>query len=110
MQHQNYNHVTNQIMYTEPTIVNADRLKCKCYVTFHVNGVRQRVFSGRPLGLKIFPNRAKTLKQRQRSLELLRAETAKRLAADSFPFQQESAKDRDVRIIVAELQQLTPGN
>lgn len=94
-------------MYTEPTIVNADRLKCKGYVTFYLNGVRHRVVSGRPLGLRIFPNRAKTVESRRKGLEWLKAEIVKRLAADTFPLQPEPAKDEDVRLIVSELHQIT---
>lgn len=94
-------------MYTEPIIVNADRLKCKGYVTFYLNGIRHRVVSGRPLGLRIFPNRAKTVQSRRKSLEWLRAEILMRLVADTFPLQPEPAKDEDVRLIVKELHQLT---
>lgn len=94
-------------MYTEPTIVNADRLKCKGYVTFYLNGVRHRVVSGRPLGLRIFPNRAKTVESRRKGLEWLREELVRRLASDSYPFQADSAKDADVRMIAGGLQQLT---
>lgn len=94
-------------MYTEPIIVNADRLKCRGYVTFQLDGIRQRVASGRTLGLPIYPNRAKTLKLRREGMEWLRAEIVKCLAEGSFPMKPESAHDADVRLIVNELHQLT---
>lgn len=93
-------------MYTEPTIVNADRLKCKGYVTFYLNGIRHRVVSGRPLGLRIFPNRAKTVESRRKGLEWLREEIVKRLDAGTFPLQPEPTKNDDIRLIVSELSQL----
>lgn len=93
-------------MYTEPIIVNTEN-SARAYISFYFNGFRQRIYSGRALGLKIFPNRAKTYKERIRSLQTLKAELLKALAADKYPFQPELAKDRDVRLIIRQIQQLT---
>lgn len=93
-------------MNTEPIIVNTAK-SARAYISFYFNGVRQRIYSGRALGLKIFPNRIKTPKERIRSLQTLRAELLKALAADKYPFQLAISSEQDLQHILRALNQLT---
>jgi integrase len=72
-------------MFTIPTIVTSNDLKKKTYIEFYLDNERRRFADGRPLGLKITPNRSKTLVQRDELLEKLRFEFHKALEAGEYP-------------------------
>lgn len=67
-------------MYTEPKIVTADVLSHRSYIEFKVDGNRFREYNGNRLELKIFPNRATSLKEKNRLLAKLLFEFKKKLA------------------------------
>ena len=66
-------------MFTEPTIVTQTDLTYRSYIQFTCNGTRYREYNGKKLELKINPNRAKTLKDRNRLLSKLSYEFKKAL-------------------------------
>lgn len=72
-------------MFTVPSIVTNNDLNKKTYIEFYYNDERRRYADARPLGLKISPNRAKTLIQRNELLEKLRFEYHEALEAGEFP-------------------------
>ncbi len=72
-------------MFTLPTVVTSCDLKKRSYVTFYFNGERIREYNGSNLDMSISPNRAKSLTQRNESLEKLRYELHKALEASVYP-------------------------
>ena len=58
-------------MYTEPKIVLPQSLKDRAYINFYFNGKRVRIYNGNPLNLNIYPNKCRTLKDRERMLNVL---------------------------------------
>ena len=104
MQHLNYNQPQSD-MYTEPIIFNPKKPK-RSYIKFYLNDNRQRVYSGRALGLPIFPNKAKTPKERLSSLQLLKKELVKALATDTYPYHPPKSKDADLNLIQSEIHRL----
>jgi integrase len=88
-------------MYTIPTIVTSNDLTKKTYIEFYFNNERRRYADARPIGLKISPNRAKTLIQRDELLEKLRFEFHKVLEAGTYPLKidvkEESLKVSNLR-------------
>jgi hypothetical protein len=76
---------TAPIMFTEPQIVTSDDLNKRSYITFYFHGDRKREYNGKALGLRLTPNRAKTLEQRNDLLRKLRYELNKALDANLYP-------------------------
>jgi len=72
-------------MFTIPTIVTSDDLTKRSYITFYFNNERVREYHGMNIGVKISPNRAKTLIERNKQLEILRFEYHKALDNNSYP-------------------------
>lgn len=92
-------------MDTDLTIINAENLKQKAYITFYFEGVRQRIYSGRAIGLMIFPNRAKTVKVRVKRLEAIKRAVLELVETNSYPYLPEN-ESREVAKIIALLQTL----
>jgi hypothetical protein len=87
MQHLNFKpKPINHIMYTALTIINANNLQQKAYVSLYFEGRRKRIYSGRAIGLKIFPNRAKTIDERTRRLNALKDELQVLLETNNYPY------------------------
>lgn len=72
-------------MYTEPEIVSSPNLKVRAYLYFYFEGKPVKEYTGNRTTLKIFPNRAKTVKERDRRLEALRLELLKCLSSQTYP-------------------------
>lgn len=93
-------------MYTEPKIVNPEATK-RPYIIFYYNGTRQRVYSGRVLGLRLYPLKAKTPKERKLILEQLREALVKALSEGKYTNPPILSKDEDLRLILAEIHHLS---
>lgn len=94
-------------MYTEPIIVNPEK-PGRPYISFYLNGIRQRIYSGRVLGLPIYPNKAKNPADRLSSLQTLRKALLSALETDTFPFLPLTISDSDqVQRLIKELVRLT---
>lgn len=72
-------------MYTEPKIITCNDLKIRSYITFYFNGVRVREYNGHRLNIKINPNYAKSLADRNRLLEQLLFKLKKALERNMYP-------------------------
>jgi len=66
-------------------IVNAGRLDKRSYVCFYLDGKRMRDYCGNNLQMNIFPNRAKSVTEKNRLLKRLRAELIKAVKTDNYP-------------------------
>lgn len=66
-------------MFTEPKIVTTSDLNYRSYIQYSFNGTRYREYNGKKLKLKINPNRAKSLKEKNRLLTKLLFEFKKAL-------------------------------
>lgn len=94
-------------MYTDPVIVNSEKSR-RPYISFYLNGIRQRVYSGRVLGISIYPNKAKKHADRLSSLQALRKELLKALAAGSYPYQPPTiSKNDEAQQLLEQIAQLT---
>lgn len=92
--------------FTEPEIVLSDS---RSYVWFYLNGERKRVYSGKDLGIPIFPNRATNRKEKLRRLEALRKELLCQLASETYgsPIPKEEYKqDTSIRGLLTTAYQL----
>lgn len=78
--------------FTEPTIVASDDLSKRSYVTFYFNNQRVREYSGSSILLKIQPNRAKSIAERDQLLSTLKFELHKALDANNYPTRIEESK------------------
>ncbi|MET3980661.1 integrase [Mucilaginibacter sp. UYP25] len=58
-------------MYTEPKIVTKPILSYRSHISFHFNGKRFREYNGNRLKIKIFPNHAQSVKEKERLLRQL---------------------------------------
>jgi hypothetical protein len=67
--------------YLEPEIIFAKRSYVKCYI----QGNRERFYNGKGLGIKCFPNKAKSPEAKLRELERLKYQLKKKLAAGWRP-------------------------
>lgn len=72
--------------YTEPQIVTSDNLSIQSYVVFYFEGKRIRIYSGNQVGVHIFPNKAKTQRERLSKLQALKTECLRILISDRFPY------------------------
>ncbi len=61
-------------MYTEPIIVQAKDLNTRSYIYYYFNGKRYKEYTGKKIGLHIFPNSAKSIKEQKKLLEQLKFE------------------------------------
>ena len=94
-------------MNTDPIIINAEK-PGRPYISFYLNGIRQRIYSGRVLGLPIFPNKAKTSAERLSSLQSLKTALLKALASDSLPYQPPIiSKDHESQHLFKQIARLT---
>ncbi|WP_423149203.1 tyrosine-type recombinase/integrase [Rubrolithibacter danxiaensis] len=75
-------------MYTEPKIISTENLKTRSYILFYYNGERFREYNGKKLGMSITPNRAASLKERDRLLKKLLFEFHKALEKGWNPTQE----------------------
>ncbi|MFA6246241.1 MAG: tyrosine-type recombinase/integrase [Mucilaginibacter sp.] len=71
--------------YTEPIIVTNDDLNHRSYITFYFNNEIQKQYHGKNVGLKINPNRAKSLDEKRQLLKKLQFEIHKSLEAGIYP-------------------------
>lgn len=71
-------------MYTEPKIILPKSLDERAYIIFYYNGKRVRVYNGKPFNLKIHPNRAQSLRERHRLLNILLFELKNALRKNIF--------------------------
>lgn len=71
-------------MFTEPRIILSKDLKKRSYVSFYLDGVNHKIYTGNKIGLDIYPNNAKVFKDRKRLLEQLQSEIYVRLKDGSF--------------------------
>lgn len=78
-------------MFTEPKIITKNDLNYRSYIQFSFNGKRYREYNGKKLELKINPNRAKTLKEKNRLLGTLLYEFKKALDNNWNPTEIEMA-------------------
>ena len=74
-----------QIMYTEPKIVTINDLNYRSYIEFCYNGKRFREYNGNRINVKVFPNRSKSLKEKNRLLSNLLFEFTQKLKAHWNP-------------------------
>ncbi len=58
-------------MYSDPIIVDSNDLTSRAYIKTYINGKRYRLYNGYPIGVSCSPNRAKTLKERSKTLQHL---------------------------------------
>ena len=70
-------------MYTKPQVKKANN---RYYVEFYYRGERLREYNGSKISLSIFPNKAKTAKERSILLQELKIEFAKALDDNWNPF------------------------
>lgn len=66
-------------MYTDPIIVQSTNPAQKSYVKLHFKGKRLRFYSGNSVGIRCFPNEAKSSEVRMRLLKVLQYELKKQL-------------------------------
>ncbi|WPV00589.1 site-specific integrase [Mucilaginibacter sp. cycad4] len=66
-------------MYTEPKIVTKPNLSYRSHISFHFNGKRFREYNGNRLKIKIYPNYASSIKEKDRLLRQLLFEFKKSL-------------------------------
>ncbi len=71
-------------MYTEPKIVFPKNLQARAYINFYLNGKRIRIYNGRSLNLNIYPNNSRSLKERERLLNVLLFEVKDALRKNIF--------------------------
>lgn len=72
-------------MFTLPQVSSSANLDARSFVYFYYNSKRYKFYNGNKLGLKIFPNYAKTLKERNSLLEQLRFQFHKALTENWNP-------------------------
>lgn len=72
-------------MYTLPQVSSNNNLESRAFVYFYYDNKRYKFYNGNKLGLKIFPNYAKTLKERNSLLEQLRFQFHKALTENWNP-------------------------
>jgi integrase len=82
--------MSTNINYTEPQIVTSNDLNKRAYIVFYLNGKRIRIGNGETLRLRISPNRAKTIDDRNRQLNKLQYELKKALEANCYPVADQS--------------------
>ncbi len=58
-------------MYSEPVIVETNDLSVRAYIKTYINGKRYRLYNGSVIGVSCSPNRAKTVKERSKTLKHL---------------------------------------
>lgn len=92
-------------MYTDPIIVNPEK-PGRPYISFYLNGIRQRIYSGRVLGLPIYPNKAKNSADRLSSLQALKTTLISALDTDSFPFLPSRNSEPDLQLMRGVINQL----
>jgi integrase len=76
---------SSQVTFSEPIIVTSDDLNKRSYITFYFNNKRVREYNGSSILLKIQPNRAKSLSERDQLLNKLKFEIHKALDANNYP-------------------------
>ncbi|WP_443937925.1 tyrosine-type recombinase/integrase [Pedobacter sp. MW01-1-1] len=72
-------------MYTTPQISANDNLASRSYVYFYYNKKHYKFYNGNKLNLPIFPNHAKTIKERAKLLHKLQQEYTKALSNNWSP-------------------------
>jgi integrase len=80
-------HLCVTFMYTEPEIISTNDLSKRSYIKFYFNGERYREYNGKLISLSLNPNRAKTLKERNKLLRMLVFEFKIRLQAGWSPIE-----------------------
>jgi integrase len=75
---------TNNLNFSEPTIVTANDLSHRSFISFSFNNKPQRQYHGKCIGLLINPNRAKSLPEKLSLLNKLRFELHKALEAGQY--------------------------
>ena len=76
-------------MYTEPKIISSDDLKTRAYILFYFDGKRVRLYNGKLLGKQLYPNKASSLKSRNKLLNELLFEAKTVLRTNSFKLEQD---------------------
>ena len=77
-------------MFNDPKIISTNDLSTKAYITFYFNGTRFREYSGRKLGIDISPNRANSIREREKLLKKLLFEFQKSFEKGWNPNEAES--------------------
>jgi integrase len=72
--------------FSEPQIVTSDNLGLQSYIVFYFEGKRIRVYSGKQIGIHLFPNKATTQRERLARLHSLRSECLKLLISEQYPY------------------------
>jgi integrase len=75
-------------MYSEPTIHVPQ--EGRCYVEFYFDGERSRLYTGKPLGVKCFPNKAKSIPDKNKKVSFLCYQLKKKLEQGWNPNVEES--------------------
>lgn len=81
-------------MYTEPKIFGSEDLKKRTYILFYFNGKRVRIYNGHLLGKNIHPNRANSLKDRDKLLNELLFEVKIALRTNTLKIDAEPALEK----------------
>jgi integrase len=79
-------------MYTDPKIINSDDLKTRAYILFYFDGKRVRLYNGKQLGKQLYPNKATSLKNRNKLLNELLFEAKTALRNNTFKVGQDEPK------------------
>jgi integrase len=85
-------------MYTEPEIISSNDLTRRAYVKVYINGLRHRFYNGKLLSINCNPNRSKTIKERNKSLQLLCYNLRKQLENGWTPSEQKIIMQRSIDV------------
>ena len=77
--------------FTEPKVVTNDNLQHRSYVTFYFNDEIQKEYNGKNVGLKINPNRARSLVEKSQLLKKLQFEIYKSWEGGNYPIKATSS-------------------
>ena len=88
----------SQHMYTEPKIVLPLNLQARAYINFYFNGKRIRIYNGKILNLKIYPNNSQSLKDRKRLLNILLFELKDALRKNIFLSEETETKHLSITV------------
>ncbi|KQN32374.1 hypothetical protein ASE92_17360 [Pedobacter sp. Leaf41] len=85
-------------MFTAPQISTNDDLKSRSFIYFYFNNVRYKFYNGKKLNLQIFPNHAKSIRERNKLLNNLQSAYTKALHNNWNPLVLEEVVPDDISI------------
>jgi integrase len=88
----------SNFMYTEPEIISSNDLSHRAYVKVYINGIRHRFYNGKLLSIHCNPNRSKTIRERNKSLQLLCYNLRKQLENGWTPSEQKTIMQRSIDV------------